>query len=177
MPETGTFFFGITCGYYVHTQKAEKVLQPELFRLNGIIHNENIENLVILLEGEDASSFLTIANLPTNTEVIAEKPQNMATEAIDKLNDRTQEANINEMHHVIWSDTTGKYNWFLGYVKNLTNTQYKIDHLHQTTTTSDIKWSYPSTEDIQFAEKEQLIACKIEGMWELHDTRNTNSIY
>ena len=62
-------------------------------------------------------------------------------------------------------------------VKNLTNTQYKIDHLHQTTTTSDIKWSYPSTEDIQFAEKEQLIACKIEGMWELHDTRNTNSIY
>ena len=87
----------------------------------------------MLLEGEDALSSLTAANFPTNGESVAATPQNMATEAIDKL----------------------------------------IDSLHRTTTTSAIKWSYPSIEDIKFAEKEQLIACKIKRMWELGDKRNT----
>ena len=127
----------------------------------------------MLLEGEDALSSLTAANFPTNGESVAATPQNMATEAIDKLNDRTQQADIHEMHPVIWSHTTGKYNWCLEYAKNITNTQYEIDSLHRTTTTSAIKWSYPSIEDIKFAEKEQLIACKIKRMWELDDKRNT----
>ena len=138
---------------YAHTHKAEKVLLPELFRLSGLTHDEKLENLLMLLEGEDTSS-LTVANLPTSGEAVTAMPQNMATEATDKLNCRTQEADINVMQFVIWSDTTGKYNWLLGYVKNITNTQYEIDHLCDTTTTSDIKWYYPSTEDIQFAGKE-----------------------
>ena len=115
--------------YYAHTHKAEKVLRPELFRLNDITHDEKLKNLLILLEGKDASSSLTVASCPANVEAIPAMPQNMATKAIDKLNDRTQKADINEMH-VICSDTTGKYNCFLEYVKNLTNTQYKTDHLH-----------------------------------------------
>ena len=86
--------------YYAHTNKTEKVLQPELFRLNGITLKEKLENLLIRLEGKYASSSLTVANLPTNTEVIAAKPQNRTTEAIDKLKGRTQETQ-NEMH-VIW---------------------------------------------------------------------------
>ena len=93
----------------------------------------------MLQEGEDALSSLTAANLPTNAESVAATPQNMATEAIDKLNKRTQEADINEMHTVIRSHTTGKYNWCLEYAKNITNTQYEIDYLHRTTTTSDKK--------------------------------------
>ena len=68
--------------------------------LNGITLKEKLENLLIRLEGKYASSSLTVANLPTNTKVIAAKPQNMATEAIDKLKGRTQETQ-NEMH-VIW---------------------------------------------------------------------------
>ena len=142
--EKEAFIVKTEMAYYAHTNKAEKVLRPELFRLIGITHNEKLENLLILLEGEVASSSHTVANLPTNAEAEASMPQNMATEAIDKLNGRTQDADINEMHLVIWSDTTGKYNWFLGYVKNITNTQYETDHLHRTTTISDIKWSYPS---------------------------------
>ena len=169
--EKGAFIGKTGMAYYAHTHKAEKVLRPERFRLTAITH-EKIENLWILLEGEDALSSLTVPNLLTNAKAEAAMPQNMATEAIDKLNDRTQVADLNDTHLVIWSDTTGKYNWFLGCIKNITNTHYEIDHLHGTTTISDIKWSYPSTEDNQFAEKEQLIACKIKGMWESHDTRN-----
>lgn len=76
----------------------------------GITPNEKLENLLILLEGEDALSSLTVANLPTNAEAVAAMPQNMATKAIDELNDRAHEANINEIHAVIWSETTGKNN-------------------------------------------------------------------
>ena len=81
----------------------------------GIAHDEKLENLLMLSQGEDASSSFTVTNLPTNAEAVTELPQNMATEAIDKLNDRTQEADINEMH-VAWSDTTGRYSWLLGCV-------------------------------------------------------------
>lgn len=55
----------------------------------GITPNEKLENLLILLEGEDASSSLTVTNLPTNAEAVAAMPENMAREAVDKLNDRT----------------------------------------------------------------------------------------
>ena len=75
---------------YTWLHKPEKVLRSELFRLAGIAHDEKLENLLILLQGEDASSSFTVANLPTNAEAVTELPQNMATEAIDKLNDRTQ---------------------------------------------------------------------------------------
>lgn len=34
-------------------------------------------------------------------------------------------------------------------------------------------WSYPSTECIQFAKKEQIATWKIKRIKELHDTRNT----
>ena len=46
----------------------------------------------------------------------------------------------------------------------MTDCRYEIDCLHRTTEISDIKWSYPSTDDIQLAEKEQLIRCKVERM-------------
>ena len=69
----------------------------------GITHNEKHENLLILLEGEDALPSLTVANLQISAEAIAAMPQNMATGAIDKLNNRIHEAaDINEMHAVIW---------------------------------------------------------------------------
>ena len=60
-----------------------------MFRLTAITHDEELKNLLILLEGEDASSSLTVTNLPTNAEAVAAMPENMAREAVDKLNDRT----------------------------------------------------------------------------------------
>ena len=72
-----------------HTSKTEKFSRSELFRLTAITHDEELKNLLILLEGEDASSSLTVTNLPTNAEAVAAMPENMAREAVDKLNDRT----------------------------------------------------------------------------------------
>ena len=56
--------------YYAHTHKADKIALKELFRLNGISHEEMLENLTILLDDEKHTSTSTIANLPTNEYVM-----------------------------------------------------------------------------------------------------------
>ena len=35
-----------------------------------------------------------------------------------------------------------------------------------------MQWAYLSSEDIQIAEKEQVLHCKVEGEWNLNDPRN-----
>ena len=55
--------------YYVHTHKADRIAKPDLFRLNGIPHEEQLINFAILLDGEDHSNTCTIADLPTNEDV------------------------------------------------------------------------------------------------------------
>ena len=35
-----------------------------------------------------------------------------------------------------------------------------------------MQWAYLSSEDIQIAEKEQVLHCKVEGEWNLNDLRN-----
>ena len=53
-----------------HTHKADKLGRPDLFRLNGISHEEKVTYLAILLS-EYSISARTIADLPTNDDVIA----------------------------------------------------------------------------------------------------------
>ena len=55
--------------YYNHTHKADKIARRELFKLNGIPHDENLVNLAILLEKEQNSTH-TAADLPMNKDVI-----------------------------------------------------------------------------------------------------------
>ncbi|KAG1667875.1 Cyclin-A2 [Nymphon striatum] len=56
--------------YYAHTHKADKIANPELFRLNGISHEEKLTNFGVLLSNDCISS-CTVADLPTNEDVIA----------------------------------------------------------------------------------------------------------
>ena len=55
---------------YVHTHRADKISRPELYRLNGISHDEKLQNLILLLEDEEDLSSTSIVNLPTNDEVM-----------------------------------------------------------------------------------------------------------
>ena len=64
--ETEAFVVKTEMTCYAHIRKEEMVLRPELFTLNGVIHNEKLKNLLIPLDGEDASSSLTAADLSTN---------------------------------------------------------------------------------------------------------------
>ena len=58
-------------GYYVHTHKYDKSAKSDLFRLNKISHDEKLENLTLLLAGDDSNtSSNTICDLPTNEDVL-----------------------------------------------------------------------------------------------------------
>ena len=54
--------------YFVHTRKANRITRPHLFRLNGISHEKKLMNFAYLLE--DESSYLTVADLPTNDDLV-----------------------------------------------------------------------------------------------------------
>ena len=56
--------------YYAHTHKTDRISNKELFRLNSISFDEMLENLTILLDDNDCGGTATIANLPTNSDVV-----------------------------------------------------------------------------------------------------------
>ncbi|KAG1651998.1 ATP-binding cassette sub-family A member 3 [Nymphon striatum] len=66
------------------------------------------------------------------------------------------------------------YEWYIGYVKSIINNGYIVDHLHRVVPGCHIKWKYPSTEDVQTAELEQIGNCTVKGEWDITpDTRKS----
>ena len=68
---------------------------------------------------------------------------------------------------LIWQDTNVKYEWYIGYIKDITAAGYIVDHLHRAISNSDTKWKYPKTEDIQYAEEDQIVSCDVWGDWDI----------
>ena len=56
--------------YYAHSNKAEEIARPELYRLNGITHDEKLENLAILLDEDETAITKSVVDLPRNEDVI-----------------------------------------------------------------------------------------------------------
>ena len=146
--------------YYAHTHKTDKIARPDLFKLNRISHQEKLENLVILLGDDVHISEATITNLPTNEEVM-NVLLNTAME-----NNAASSLSLNELCIVVWQNSINKYEWYIGYIKEINAEGYVIDHMHQAIKSSALHWKYPKTEDIQTAEKEQIVPCKIIGEWD-----------
>ena len=162
--------------YYVHTHKAERIGKKDLFRLNKISFDEMLENLTILLDDDGCGGSATVANLPTNDDVM---------KAIKKPTDvtlrRTATAEINDLCVVVWLVESG-YQWYLGYVKeHSANGKVSVDHLTRVLDNSDSKWKYPSVEDKQEADPEQIVKSKVKEEWGLSaDSRKrsfTDTIY
>ena len=155
--------------YYAHTHKADKIARKQLFRINGITYEEMLENLSILLDDEGQVSTSTIANLPTNKDVmhslLAVENETEAKEGtISKARSNVQ---LNELCVVVWQNCDAKYEWYIGYVKSVDdNGMYKVDHLHRVLDSSHTKWKYPSREDVQTVEPEQIVKCDIKGQWD-----------
>ena len=83
-------------------------------------------NLSILLEDEDVSS-CTLADLPTNSDVI-----NALEKAI--IEKPSTSLIVNQLCVVVWQNCDSKYEWFIAYVKQMTNNGYAVDHLYRTVT-------------------------------------------
>ena len=92
--------------YYDHTHKADKILRKHLFRINGISYEEMLENFMILLddEHEGQSRTMTIANLPTNEDVM-QLSQTGDAGAIDDNNmNFKMKIQINQLCVVAWQN-------------------------------------------------------------------------
>ena len=97
--------------YYAHTHKADKLGRPDLFRLNSISHEENLTNLAILLS-EDCISACTVADLPTNDDVIAV----LEGTTTEQQSNEPSNLKINEFCVVVWQNCDAGYEWYTGYV-------------------------------------------------------------
>ena len=75
--------------------------------------------------------------------------------------------NVNEMCIVIWPDTNAKYEWHIGYIKDIAAVGYIVDRLHRAISNSDTKWKYPKNKDIQYAEEDQIVCCDVWGDWDI----------
>ena len=149
--------------YYAHTHKADKIARPALYKINGITHEEKLLNLSILLDDDTASQY-TVADLPTNADVISTLQDKPSPEQQPMPN---RSFKFNELCVVVWQNCDAKYEWFVAYVKEVNADKYVVDHLHRATAGSDCKWKYPRIEDIQEAEIEQIVICDVEGHWDI----------
>ena len=73
------------------------------------------------------------------------------------------------MNYVLFirQNSENKYEWYIGYTKAVDNDMYIIDHLHRVLDGSHTKWKkYPSRENIQTVEPEQIVDCDIQGQWD-----------
>ena len=148
---------------YAHTHKANKIVNKDLYRINNISYEEMLENLMILLDDEKYERTATIANLPSNEDVLKSlsrvDPEQAEPVPSTPVIDRT-----NSMCVVVWGDDSNSYSWFLGYIKEQSDDMFVVDHLaFGKLKKSDSKRKYPSKGDVQQVEKDQLVDCTIEG--------------
>ena len=121
-----------------------------------------LENLTLLLDDECHYSTSTIANLPKNDDVM--RSITMHERETNTVN--VSAKMINQLQVVVWKNQSGNYKWFLGYVKKKVGEEYKIDHLHRVIKDSHTKWKYPTKEDMDNADLDQIVDCNIEGDWD-----------
>ena len=161
-PDKVEFIVRTEMAYYTHCHKQEKLQQHELFKLNGISYEEKLTNLCTLLSSDLPESTKTVANLPTNNDIFQAL-------VISKISTDVSESDIqiNRLCTIIWKNETERYEWYLGYIKEKIEEKYIVDHLHRVTRGSDVLWNYPTTEDIQTVEREQILPMEIKGDWNM----------
>ena len=92
--------------YYAHSHKTNKLGRPDLFRLNGISHEKKLTNLAIFLS-EDCVSAHTVADLPTNDDVIAV----LEGTTTEQPSNEPRNIKINEHCVVVWRKCDAGYEW------------------------------------------------------------------
>ena len=151
--------------YYCRTHRMDKIARPALFKQNGISHEEKLENLAILLD-DDNISCGSVVDLPTNEQVVVAlslPPDHQAQTPVKKA----AALGINQLCAVVWKNSEAEYEWYIGYVTAIEEGTYTVDHLHRKVKTLDTEWKYPSREDVQQAEEEQIVQCPVEGEWDI----------
>lgn len=65
-PDQERFIVRTDITFFAHSHKAEKIVGTSFFHLNGISHEEKLENLLLLLSDDDRYATKSMVSLPTN---------------------------------------------------------------------------------------------------------------
>ena len=99
-----------------NTQKADRLVRPKLYKINGLSFEEKIENLSVLLFDEPGSASATMTDLPTNQDVL-KVLKSTVQRNLPSL--PVYDIVINQICAVAWLRETSNYFWCLGYVKDV----------------------------------------------------------
>ena len=171
-PDKSELIVKTVMAYYAQTHKQEKVQTPDPFRINKITYEEKLENLMILLSDENQVGTASIANLPSNNDVL----KALCTPKDKDPAPSTQVLKVNQLCAVILKGQRQQYNWYLGYIKDIASDTCTIDHLERCTHCSKKFWLHPQVEDIQTAACEQILDIEVQGKWNFSEKRNTKFI-
>ena len=111
---------------------------------------------------------VTIANLPTNSETFSA----IINQTYESARKEVVRNKVNELYIVRWLVSVNEYQWNIDYKKQGVENGFVIDHLYQVSEQTNKRWAYPSSDDIQIAQKKQVLHCKVEGEWNLNDSQH-----
>ena len=155
--------------YYVQTPKQEKIQIPHLFRINKITYEEKLENLMSLLSGKNQAGTASIANLPSNNDIL----KALRTSKDKDPPPSTQVLKVSQLCAVIRKGQQQRCNWYLGYLKNSASNTCTIGHLERCARGSNKFWHYPEVEDIQTIACEQILDIEVQREWDFSENRYT----
>ena len=67
----------------------------------------------------------------------------------------------------------GGIRWFIGFLLEVKADSVKMEHLVLSTSNSNAHWQYPSIDDIQVADLEQILPIDVIGDWDYSNTRKS----
>ena len=151
--------------YYRDTHKPDVIANPRLFKLNKISSEDRLSNLFVLLNGH--SNKVAPIPLPNDADALAVLKNLELT-----VNTKEKIVDVNGICVTLWVLPSGKKNWYLGYCKDITDDEYVVEHLERVSQNSDLKWRYPSQQDIAPVDADQIMVCDVIGDWNVHADRN-----
>ena len=119
-----------------------------------------MENLCILLSDDAEESTATVANLPTNED-------GMKVLSSPDAEDFKISANfeINQIYVTVWMSGKDEIVWYVGYITEINEDTYTIDHLERNPKGQVKYWVYPNRQDKHALTEEQILEVNEKGDW------------
>ena len=143
-PDRGDQILRTEISYLAHTQKADKLVRPELYKINSVPFEEKLENLSVLLFEDNPDASTSLTDLPTNDDVL-KSVSNITTVITASIQPKIA---ANEFRAVAWRNKENTYFWFIGFVTDSEEDEANVDHLHPLNKNSLKAWKYPVKPDV-----------------------------
>ena len=149
-----------------HMHPNDAIERKELYLINKQSVNSMSYNLSILLSNDISQSTEAEIILPSEDEIVS------IIRANGDLIPTRSDLRVNEAHAVVWN-VAGSIRWFIGFLLEVKADSVKMEHLVPSNSNSNAHWQYPSIDDIQVADLEQILPIDVIGDWDYSNTRKS----